>query len=482
MFLFADALTTWTEDLAIATFVAAAVASGGLLWSIFVSRSERAEAAKRLKQQKAADDERAERQIKAAQDTADRQVKAAQERLEAQKAADDDRAERQIKAAREAADRQVVEMQAQLDAANRPLLIEVAPNGPMYPDMGARPNPNVKPGSERKIPETIGVRFGVATVELDPRETYAKLLGGFGHLSVPLRNVGRGLAIIHTPGIRLEGDGLTSFESPKVRRERVPVSESTRVSLIFRYSTGLAMPSLQPPSDIDAWRLFVPYTDFAGGQPTFASVGLSRESDDPDDPDWVVVSVDQVALDEFFVGQTEMGRTLRLYHTSTGHQSMLDAEGSPFEMSGGFLLFGTVDGQPIEPNTVSIHADCAALVVTPTGWITAVAPGTDAGRGREAVTRLVEKAPIGGWDIECVHEQVGDDGACTFILKVGNALASTEIEVVLSAAVARGWKTRHGSSLREIVIGNEARRLRGWSMSKIQEQGSHSIIGGIPLA
>lgn len=129
---FADALTAWTKWLAIATFAAVAVAIAGLSWTVRSAASERTAADRRLEAQRKADDERARRQITAAKQAADRQIEAAQQRLEAQKKADDERAERQITAAREAANRQVEEMRAQLDAAERPLLIEVEPTGPIY--------------------------------------------------------------------------------------------------------------------------------------------------------------------------------------------------------------------------------------------------------------------------------------------------------------------------------------------------------------
>ena len=325
----ADALTTWTKWLAVATFAAVAVAVVGLLWTMGSAVSERKAADKRLKDQKASDDERAERQITAAKEAAEREVAAAEQRLEAQRKADDERAERQITAAREAADRQVEEMRAQLDAASRPLQIEVEPNGPIYPDMGARPNPNIRPRSEGNVPDTITVRFGATTVEIDPRETYVKFTGGLANLSVPLRNVGRGLACIHTPGIHLDAADLAGAEWLEVRRERVPVGESTRISLIVRYPPGLDIPSLDPRSETEPWVLHVPYTDFAGGQPAYVSIHLTRETNDSPDVGWFVVSLEQIVLEEFFVGTTDTGRTMRLYSKSTAHETIMDAEGGP---------------------------------------------------------------------------------------------------------------------------------------------------------
>ena len=339
-FFFADALTAWTKLLAIATFAAVSVAVVGLMWSIRSAASERKAADARLKDQKTSDDERAERQITAAQESAAQEIAAAQARLETQRLADDQRASLEIAAAKGAADRQVTEMRSQLDAANRPLLIEVDPNGPVYADMGARANPNIRPRSEGSVPETITVRFGLADVELDPREIYVKFTGGLAHVSVPLRNVGRGLACIHSPGLRFEGENIPGTEWLHVRRERVPAGESTRISLIVRYPPGIEIPSLDSRSETRPWVIHVPYMDFAGRQPAYASIHLTRATNDSADSGWLVTNVEQIVLDEFFVGQTDTGRLMRLYTKRIAHETLLDADGAPFEISGSFLLFG----------------------------------------------------------------------------------------------------------------------------------------------
>ena len=481
-FLFADVLADWTKWLAIATFVAVAVAVAGLIWSIRSAASDRKAADKRLADQKTSDDERAERQIAATQESAAREIAAAQARFEAERLADDGRASREIAAAKDAADRQVTEMRSQLDAANRPLLIEVDENGPIYPDMGARPNPNLRPRSTGTIPDTITVRFGVADAEIDPRETYVKFTGGLAHVSVPLRNVGRGLACVHSPGVRFDAENIPGTEWLHVRRERVPVGESTRISLIVRYPTGIDIPSLDGRSEARPWVVHVPYTDFAGQQPAYASIYLTRATNDSADYGWLVVNVEQVMLDEFFVGRTDTGRVMRLYTKRIAHETLLDAEGAPFEISGHFLLFGTLDNQPITINTISTRNDSVAFVVTPTGPIGAAAPGTNALEAKTALAELAQKAPIPGWQIDCVTETTSDDGSRSFILRVRNQVAEAHIEVTLDANVAAGWAERFGRPLEELVIANESRRLRRWSLRKIQEEGSHRIAAGIPLA
>ena len=119
--------------------------------------------------------------------------------------------------------------------------------------------------------------------------------------------------------------------------------------------------------------------------------------------------------------------------------------------------------------------------MTPTGPIAAVAPGTDPAEAKSALTALAQKAPIRGWTIDCVAEQVDDQGTYSFILKVRNELVATEIAVKLAANVAAAWQGHSGHSLRDVVIANETRRLRRWSMRRIQEEGSHQILAGRPL-
>ncbi len=208
---------------------------------------------------------------------------------------------------------------------------------------------------------------------------------------------------------------------------------------------------------------------------------ISRESKDSPDEGWVVVSVEQINLEEFFVGKTDTGRTMRLYAKSTSQEALMDTEGTPFEIARGFRTFGTLDGQPIAINRMSVSQGSAALVLTPTGPIGAVAPRRDPAEAREALTRLAQKAPIGGWLIDCIAMDVDDQRTHTFTMKVSNELAETDVKVHLPATVAALWETQYGRPLQEVVIANEQRRLRSWPMSKIEAEGSHTIWAGLPL-
>ena len=74
------------------------------------------------------------------------------------------------------------------------------------------------------------------------------------------------------------------MRSRTVQRQRVPVGETTRIEVISRYQVGV------PIEQAEDWRLHVRYTDFAGEQPTDATIRLGRP-DGPQGP-WYVVGVD----------------------------------------------------------------------------------------------------------------------------------------------------------------------------------------------
>lgn len=168
----------------------------------------------------------------------------------------------------------------QLEHSYRPLLIEVLPTGPVLPDMGASAN-----GGATGNPRIALTLPGRATEEIDPREVLVRLEQGTAYVSVPLRNVGRGLAVIDAGGIGLTGEALGAQRYGNARRTRVPVGETTRVDVICAYATGT------PMTPEGALRLTVPYTDFAGSQHTNAQVQLSCERDPTGA--WYVTNVEQ---------------------------------------------------------------------------------------------------------------------------------------------------------------------------------------------
>ncbi len=177
---------------------------------------------------------------------------------------------RQIDAMRTATYEQLAAAREELDAAHRPLLIEVFANGPIYPDMGARSNPSISRAPGREISETIALRFdGTAPSEIDPRFVFVHFERGMAFISVPLRNVGRGLAVVVESDIAANGDALYDLKAPpSASRVRVPIGETTRVNIIVRQQAGVAVGAG------DQWTITVPYTDFAGRQRSVARVVL----------------------------------------------------------------------------------------------------------------------------------------------------------------------------------------------------------------
>ncbi|HYB28635.1 MAG TPA: hypothetical protein VEF89_18620 [Solirubrobacteraceae bacterium] len=105
-------------------------------------------------------------------------------------------------------------------------------------------------------------------------------------ISVPLRNVGRSMAIVDEDAITITGTMLGEPKGqPFVRRVRVPTAETTRVNLIVQATRDVMEPS-------ERWLLKVPYTDFARRQGTVAVISLGYRGDSPADGEWLVMGVD----------------------------------------------------------------------------------------------------------------------------------------------------------------------------------------------
>jgi hypothetical protein len=107
-------------------------------------------------------------------------------------------------------------LERQVGAGYRPPLVDVLTSAPVPDDMGAlydvawSQGPNAtahQPGPviETKLPGMVARFF-------DPRTAFVRFQGGKIFLSVPLRNVGRGLAVIDGDGVELGGPlvGCTS--------------------------------------------------------------------------------------------------------------------------------------------------------------------------------------------------------------------------------------------------------------------------------
>jgi len=174
---------------------------------------------------------------------------------------------------------------AQILASYRPMLIEVSPTGPVFPDMGAR--------STDSDP-LITLEMGTFKVEIDPREVYVRINNGFAILSIPLRNVGAGLAVIDQEWVRISGPEIKAVARPIVHRPRIPVGETTRIDFEAQYEPAEIVPA------VAEWAIWVEYRDHRGLQPTLAIVQVGQE--DPHKGVWHVADIvfSENSYEEFF--------------------------------------------------------------------------------------------------------------------------------------------------------------------------------------
>jgi hypothetical protein len=178
----------------------------------------------------------------------------------------------------------------QLEAAEQPLLIEVLRHGPVTDDMEAVPNPDAR--QRAALPMMVSAHLGLAPRSIDPRAAYVVVENGVAYLSVPLRNVGRGLAVIEPIGITVDDVALRTVQ---VDRPRVPPGESSRVSC-----------SVQAPDAATNYTLSVAYSSVAGRQAKLAEIKLEPTSA----PECRVVTINnRIAIHDWErIGQAERRR------------------------------------------------------------------------------------------------------------------------------------------------------------------------------
>jgi hypothetical protein len=124
------------------------------------------------------------------------------------------------------------------------------------------------------------------------------------YVSVPLRNVGRGLAVIDGSEVEIKGAGIAHPEYRTIQRYHVPVGETTRTDLILRYERDDTI------GRGTAWQLSVPYVDFAGQQRTVAQIQIVDRGDDVKGP-WLVERVDQEPVEPSGAASTGAGGLAR---------------------------------------------------------------------------------------------------------------------------------------------------------------------------
>jgi hypothetical protein len=197
-----------------------------------------------------------------------------------------------LQATREATQAAQIATERQIEASRRPLLIDVAPDGPIQPDMGAirQQRINVSAGRAESVgPQFVHLPFpGGHLAAADPRQVRVEQTAGRLHVMVPLRNAGNGLAVIDANEVRGTGAATRRLMGCEVQRERVPPGETTRILCTHEVIIG----EQQPDSEI--YELAVPYRDFAGGQLTVALVRLEHVGND----DWRLRDARQIEPDQ----------------------------------------------------------------------------------------------------------------------------------------------------------------------------------------
>jgi hypothetical protein len=176
-------------------------------------------------------------------------------------------------------------LQRQFGAGHRPLLVDVLTTAQIPSDMGATRH------HAPALPPTIETSFpGFEPERFDPRAVFVKFQGGMIYISAPLRNVGRGLAVIDGSGVGIVGDGSAHAERQTIQGYHVPVGETTRIDLIMRYVRDDTI------GRGTQWVLTVPYVDFAGQQRTVAKIEIVNGGRDVHGP-WRIERVDQESVE-----------------------------------------------------------------------------------------------------------------------------------------------------------------------------------------
>ena len=194
-------------------------------------------------------------------------------------------------------------LERQVGSGYRPLLVDVLTSAPAPDDMGAEYDVEWQQGPNASVHESGPVVWtklpAMERKMFDPRTAFVLFQGGKIFLSIPLRNVGRGLAVIDGDGVKLTGSLIGDTEWRTIQRHHVPVGETTRIDFItvaHRWDHSYEVVPGRVMFGI-AWELAVPYLDFAGEQRTIARVQIVCRGEQIEGP-WLVERVDQESPNE----------------------------------------------------------------------------------------------------------------------------------------------------------------------------------------
>lgn len=169
-------------------------------------------------------------------------------------------------------------LRRKLGAGHRPVLADVPVTAPVPADMGAEEGP-AGPTVETSLP-------GIRPQRIDPRRPFVAVEGQKIYLSVPLRNVGQGLAVLDRSRVALAGPLIGELEYRALHGEHVPAGETTRIDVI-----AARAPDPAEEREI-TWELSVPYSDSDGRHRAVAHVQMVCRGDEITGP-WRIEHVEQ---------------------------------------------------------------------------------------------------------------------------------------------------------------------------------------------
>lgn len=210
------------------------------------------------------------------------------------------------------------------------------------------------------------------------------------------------------------------------------------------------------------------------------------------DPAIFLTRVDQAErgagkAEQFFTGETQAGRELRLFYEHTAYDTFTDETGQVVNNPAETEITGTLDGASIEvfgvTQSMSKDEGDSVTVRTDQGTFTAVAgDNAEASAHRAALRRYMEWRPSRGWNTE-VEGSAFEGDEWRFTVLVTNGRVSEHVEIRMSDELAQSWVPgRPTPPPDEVVAEHVAVMLRGATWAKVQEKAQHptTLIWGQP--
>jgi hypothetical protein len=170
--------------------------------------------------------------------------------------------------------------------------------------------------------------------------------------------------------------------------------------------------------------------------------------------------------EEFFTGTTQAGRTLVLSYEHTAFDTLVDHAGETVHNPSETKITGTLDGAPIDVQTVNWSGGAATVRSDDLGTFTAT--NTDFAEDHsEALRRYLEHRPSEGYEVAIVDKaQVGDEAAYT--VTITNGRLTERAEFRLSPQVMRTLARGADAPTDEQVAHEIAQNIRRDKWTKIK--------------